>query len=161
MNCSESRCAGHRQAIHLFEITYELKPASWALLESRTRRYHIIEKEPCCASQQDWPAGDPVSRAARPNAHRSSTRDVLFLPLLSAHGLVRDGINDVTVLRVLVEHSEVLTQDHKGRQLVVHLDAKRARAIKLRHQQGGLALLGQRHRGGELRPVAALAAFDL
>jgi len=24
----------------------------------------------------------------------------------------------------LVEHSEVLTQDHKGRQLVVHLDAK-------------------------------------
>ena len=48
-------------------------------------------------------------------------RDVLFLPLLSAHGLVRDGINDVTVLRALVEHSEVLTQDHKGRQLVVHL----------------------------------------
>ena len=126
MNCSESRCTGHRQAIHLFEILYELKPASWALLEPRTRRYHIIEKEPCCASQQDWPAGDPVSRAAGPNAHRSSTRDVLFLPLLSAHGLVRDGINDVTVLRALVEHSEVLTQDDKGCQLVVHLDANRA-----------------------------------
>src|SRR5215469_6489411 len=138
MNCSESRCTGHRKAIHLFEITYELKPASWALLEPRTRRYHIIEKEPCCASQQDWPGGDPVSRAARPNAHRSSTRDVLFLPLLSAHGLVRDGINDVTVLRALVEHSEVLTQDHKGRQLVVHLDAKRARgALRHRRDRGG------------------------
>ena len=36
-----------------------------------------------------------------------------------------------------------------------------AQAIQLRHQQGGLALLGQRHRGGQLRPVAALAAFDL
>ncbi|HVI65729.1 MAG TPA: hypothetical protein VM910_24565 [Bradyrhizobium sp.] len=32
-----------------------------------------------------------------------------------------------------------------------------AQAIQLRHQQGGLALLGQRHRGGQLRPVAALA----
>ena len=142
MNCSESRCTGHRQAIHLFEITYELKPASWALLEPRTRRYHIIEKEPCCASQQDWPADDPVSRAARPNAHRSSTRDVLFLPLLGAHGLVRDGINDVTLLRALVEHSEVLTQDHKGRQLVVHLDAKRARgALRHRRDRGGRVLV--------------------
>jgi hypothetical protein len=23
---------------------------------TRTMRYHIIEKEPCCASQQNWPA---------------------------------------------------------------------------------------------------------
>ena len=29
------------------------------------------------------------------------------------------------------------------------------------HQQAGLALLGQRHRSLQLRPVAALAAFDL
>ena len=36
-----------------------------------------------------------------------------------------------------------------------------AQAIQFRHQQGGLALLGQRHRGGQLQPVAALAAFDL
>ena len=33
--------------------------------------------------------------------------------------------------------------------------------IERRNQQGGLALLGQRHRGGQLRPVAALAAFHL
>ena len=45
-----------------------------------------------------------------PNTHRSSIRDVLFLPLLSAHRLVRDGIMDVGVLRALNEHSEVLAQ---------------------------------------------------
>src|SRR6478672_707771 len=75
--------------------------------------------------------------------HRSSAfPDVLLLPLLSAHGLVRDGINDVTVLRALVEHSEVLTQDHKGRQLVVHLDAKRARgALRHRRDCGGCVLV--------------------
>jgi hypothetical protein len=56
----------------------------------------------------------------------SSSFNELPLPLLGAHRLVRDGINDVTVLRALVEHSEVLTKDHKGRQLVVHLDANRA-----------------------------------
>jgi len=61
---------------------------------------------------------DAAPERARPNAHRSSIHDVLFLPLLSAHGLVRDGINDVTVLRAFVEHSEVLTQDHKGRTTV-------------------------------------------
>src|SRR5262249_34056553 len=63
----------------------------------------------------------PTRNRMRPaSAAFSSSRDVLFLALLSAHGLVRDGINDVTVLRALVEHSEVLTQDDKGCQLVVH-----------------------------------------
>ena len=42
---------------------------------------------------------------------------------------------------VLVEQSEVLTQDHKGRQLVVHLDAKRARGAN------ALIDLGQLSRG--------------
>src|SRR5258707_14538063 len=49
-------------------------------------------------------------------------RSSAFLDVL----LVRDGIMGVAVLRALVEHSEVLTQDHKGRQLVVHLDANGA-----------------------------------
>jgi len=45
-------------------------------------------------------------------------------------------------LRALVEHSEVLTQDHKGRQLVVHLDAKRARgALRHRRNRGGCVLV--------------------
>jgi hypothetical protein len=48
--------------------------------------------------------------SATKTGYRSSIRDVLFLPLLSAHGLVRDGINDITVLRALVEHSEVCTR---------------------------------------------------
>jgi hypothetical protein len=34
-------------------------------------------------------------------------------------------------------------------------------AIKLRHQQGGLAPFGRCHRGGQLRPVTALAAVHL
>jgi hypothetical protein len=74
--------------------------------------------------------------------HGSPRLYVLLLPLLGAHGLVRDAINDVTVLRALVEHSEVLTQDHKGRQLVVHLDAKRARgALRHRRDRGGCVLV--------------------
>jgi hypothetical protein len=42
----------------------------------------------------------------------------------------------------LVEHSEVLTQDHKGPQLVVHPDAKRARgALRHRRDRGGRVLV--------------------
>src|SRR6266478_8521942 len=45
--------------------------------------------EPC-----QWSSAMPTAR------HRSSAfLDVLFLPLLGAHGLIRDGINDVSVLR--------------------------------------------------------------
>ena len=68
--------------------------------------------------------------------------DVTLLPLIFGHRLVRDGISDVNVLRALVEHSEVLTQGHKGRQLVVHLDAKRARgALRHRRNRGGCILV--------------------
>ena len=37
----------------------------------------------------------------------------------------------------------------------------RLKRSSFRHQQAGLALLGQCHRGLQLRPVATLAAFDL
>src|ERR1700730_6036982 len=75
-------------------------------------------------------------------ARASSWFNKLPLPLLSAHGLVRDGINDVTVLRAPVEHSEVLTQADNGCQLVLHLDANRAVGA-LRHcrDRGGCVLV--------------------
>jgi hypothetical protein len=50
---------------------------------TRTMRYHIIEKEPCCASQQNWPAH--VRFGSKGQATSKSGRQ---LPLLSAHGLV-------------------------------------------------------------------------
>jgi hypothetical protein len=51
-------------------------------------------------------------------------------------------LDAIGILRALVEHSEVLTQDHKGRQLVVHLDAKRARgALRHRRDRGGCILV--------------------
>jgi len=83
----------------------------------------------------------PRLRAPCPMLQHGSPRYVLLLPLLGGHGLVRDTINDI-VLRALVEHSEVLTQDHKGCQLVVHLDANRAVGA-LRHcrDRGGRVLV--------------------
>src|SRR5580692_7207657 len=89
------------------------------------------------------PAADPPAAATPTGLARASPcLNKLLLPLLGAHRLVRDGINDVTVLRALVEHSEVLTQDHKGRQLVVHLDVKRAcRALRHRRDRGGCVLV--------------------
>jgi hypothetical protein len=43
----------------------------------------------------------------------------------------------VSLLWALVEHSEVLTQGHKGRQLVGHPDAERAcRALRHRRDRG-------------------------
>jgi hypothetical protein len=54
--------------------------------------------------RRNFEAGPPAPAAAPPGAatptarHRSSALlDELLLPLLSAHGLVRDGINDVAV----------------------------------------------------------------
>ena len=47
-------------------------------------------------------------------------------PFFGAHRLGRDRVNDIGLLRV-VEHPQVLAQGHQSRQLVVHLDAERAK----------------------------------
>src|SRR5258707_11283792 len=71
------------------------------------------------------PSAAPLAAAMPTGLARASPWfNKLPLPLFSAHRLVRDGINDVTVFRALDEHSEALTQDDKGCQLVVHLDRK-------------------------------------
>src|SRR6266446_8758272 len=103
----------------------------------------VPPKKTPSADNRRAPSAAPLA-AAMPTglARASPCLNKLLLPLLSAHGLVRDGINDVTVLRALVEHSEVLTQGHKGRQLVVHPDANRARgALRHRRNRGGRVLV--------------------
>ena len=53
--------------------------------------------------------------------------DVTLHPFVPGHRLVRDDIMDVGVLRALDEHPYVLAQGQQGRQLVMHLNAERAR----------------------------------
>jgi hypothetical protein len=46
--------------------------------------------------------------------------DVTLLPLIGAHGLVRDAPVDVGVVRALVEHPQVLAQRHQSRVSLTH-----------------------------------------
>jgi hypothetical protein len=42
--------------------------------------------------------------------------DVTLAPFLVGHRLVGDGVNDIGLLRALVEHPQVLAQGNEGRQ---------------------------------------------
>src|SRR5215831_18641204 len=81
----------------------------------------LMDKSAGLFQPRRGPASLARLRPPRPASgeHRSILA-VLGFPLLGAHRLVRNGINDVAVvLRSLVEHSEVLTQDHKGSLLCI------------------------------------------
>jgi hypothetical protein len=50
---------------------------------------------------------------SNPSGHRSQSwfsvgRDVTLAPFLDGHRLVRDGVNDIGLLRALVKHPQVL-----------------------------------------------------
>jgi hypothetical protein len=67
----------------------------------------------CCRPR--FARRDDIARGA---AQFSMWLDVTLFPFLGGHRLVRDGVNDIGLLRV-VEHPQVLAQGHQSRQLVV------------------------------------------
>jgi hypothetical protein len=79
------------------------------------------------ASDFTYSGRERTAHSASSRAAQVSMRgDVTLAPFLGGHRLVRDSVNDIGLLRPLVEHPQVLAQRNEGRQLVMHPDADTA-----------------------------------